>query len=88
VLELSARYEVAYYQHWGEVLEGWLRDGDEGAALIVEGIRRLRERGVASRLPYYLALLAQTLIDAGRAGEAAAARAVAPGSATPPRSRR
>jgi hypothetical protein len=77
VRELSARYEVAYYQHWGEVLEGWLRGGDEGAALIAEGIRRLRERGVASRLPYYLALLADTLIDAGRAGEGAAVLAEA-----------
>jgi DNA-binding SARP family transcriptional activator/tetratricopeptide (TPR) repeat protein len=77
VQELSARYEVAYYQHWGEVLEGWVRGGDEGAALMGEGIRRLRERGVASRLPYYLALLAETLIDAGRAAHAAAVLAEA-----------
>jgi DNA-binding SARP family transcriptional activator len=77
VQEFSTRYEVAYYQHWGEVLEGWLRGGDEGAALIGEGIRRLREHRVASRLPYYLALLAETLIDAGRAGEAAAVLAEA-----------
>jgi DNA-binding SARP family transcriptional activator/tetratricopeptide (TPR) repeat protein len=77
VQELSTRYEVAYYQHWGEVLEGWVRGGDEGAALMDEGIRRLRERGVASRLPYYLALLAETLLDAGRAGQAAAALAEA-----------
>ena len=72
VRELSARYEVAYYHHWGEVLEGWLRGGDEGAGLMADGIRRLREGGAVSRLPYYLALLAETLIDAGRAGEAAA----------------
>jgi hypothetical protein len=72
VQELSTRYEVAYYQHWGEVLEGWVRGGDEGTALMREGIQRLRERGVASRLPYYLALLAETLIEAGRAGQAAA----------------
>jgi DNA-binding SARP family transcriptional activator/tetratricopeptide (TPR) repeat protein len=77
VRELSTRYEVAYYQHWGEVLEGWLCGGDEGAALIDEGIRRLRERGVASRLPYYLALLAETLIDAGRARHAMAVLAEA-----------
>jgi DNA-binding SARP family transcriptional activator len=77
VRELSARYDVAYYQHWGDVLEGWLRGGDEGAALIAEGIRRLRERGAVSRLPYYLALLAETLIDLGRAGEAAAVLAEA-----------
>ena len=71
VRELSARYDVAYYQHWGDVLEGWIRGGHEGAALIAEGIRRLRERGAVSRLPYYLALLAETLMDADRAEEAA-----------------
>jgi DNA-binding SARP family transcriptional activator len=71
VRELSARYDVAYYQHWGDVLEGWVRGGDEGAAGIAEGIRRLRKRGAVSRLPYYLALLAETLIDADRPGEAA-----------------
>jgi hypothetical protein len=70
VRAFSVRYEVAYYQHWGEVLEGWLRGGGEGAALIGEAIRRLREQGVASRLPYYPALRAETLFDAGRAGEA------------------
>jgi hypothetical protein len=68
VRELSARYDVAYYKHWGDVLEGWIRGGDEGAAVIAEGIRRLRDCGAVSRLPYYLALLAETLIDADRAG--------------------
>jgi ATP/maltotriose-dependent transcriptional regulator MalT len=37
VRELSARYDVAYYQHWGDVLEGWIRGGDEGVAVIAEG---------------------------------------------------
>jgi hypothetical protein len=68
VRELSARYDVAYYKHWGDVLEGWIRGGDEGAAVIAEGIRRLRDCGAVSRLPYYLALLGETLIDADRAG--------------------
>jgi hypothetical protein len=53
------------------MLEGWIRGGHEGAALIAEGIRRLRERGAVSRLPYYLALVAETLMDADRAEEAA-----------------
>jgi tetratricopeptide (TPR) repeat protein len=77
VQQLCARYEVAYYQHWGEVLEGWVLGGDEGAALIAAGIRRLRERGVGSRLPYYLALEAETLIAAGRGREAGAVLAEA-----------
>lgn len=71
IQDLSTRYEFAYYQHWGEVLEGWLLGGTTGAALIVKGIRRLREHEVGSRLPYYLALLAETLLDAGQATEAA-----------------
>ncbi len=77
VQELCARYEVAYYQHWGEVLEGWTRGGDEGATLIAEAIRRLRARDVGSRLPYYLAILAETLIGARRPEEAATALAEA-----------
>jgi predicted ATPase len=52
-------------------LEGWLLGGTTGAALIAKGIRRLREHEVGSRLPYYLALLAETLLDAGQATEAA-----------------
>jgi tetratricopeptide (TPR) repeat protein len=71
VRELSARYEFAYYQHWADILEGRLRSGIDGIALIEDGIRRLREHDVGSRLPYYLALLAETLFDAGQTREAA-----------------
>ena len=41
----------------------------------MEGIRRLREHEVGSRLPYYLGLLAETLLEAGRTAEAATALA-------------
>jgi DNA-binding SARP family transcriptional activator len=72
IQRLCAEHHFTYYQHWGEVLEGWYRGGQDGAAMIADGIRRLREHGVGSRLPYYLALQAETLIDAGRPEEAAA----------------
>jgi DNA-binding SARP family transcriptional activator len=68
---LCARYEFAYYQHWGEVLEGWAAGGAAGAAKIAGGLSRLRAHGVGSRLPYYLALLAETLLNMDRPGEAA-----------------
>ncbi|HEX6335559.1 MAG TPA: hypothetical protein VFZ85_01275, partial [Jiangellaceae bacterium] len=71
IQRLSTRYEFGYYQHWGQILEGRLLGGTTGAGHIAEGIRRLREHEVGSRLPYYLALLAETLLEAGRASEAA-----------------
>jgi DNA-binding SARP family transcriptional activator/tetratricopeptide (TPR) repeat protein len=71
VQELCTRYEFAYYQHWGEVLEGRMAGGNDGAGQIADAIRRLRELGVGSRLPYYLALLAETMLDVGRMREAA-----------------
>lgn len=85
IQELCARYEFPYYQHWGEVLEGWAVGGAAGAARIADGISGLRAHGVGSRLPYYLALLAETLLHAGHPGEAtkvlAEARAEAEGHA-------
>lgn len=77
IQELSARYEFAYYQHWGQILEGWLHGGTTGVKLITEGIRRLREHEVGSRLPYYLALLAETLLDDGQPAEARSVLATA-----------
>ncbi|HEX6231572.1 MAG TPA: hypothetical protein VFZ63_00450, partial [Jiangellaceae bacterium] len=71
IQQLSTRYEFGYYQHWGQILEGRLLGGTAGAGLIAEGIRRLRQHEVGSRLPYYLALLAETLLEAGRAAQAA-----------------
>ncbi|HSI94270.1 MAG TPA: hypothetical protein VK925_12275, partial [Jiangellaceae bacterium] len=71
IQELCARYEFAYYQHWGQIVEGWAVGGPSGAAKITDGIQRLREHGVGSRLPYYQALLAETLLAAGRPRQAA-----------------
>jgi DNA-binding SARP family transcriptional activator len=70
--EICARYEFAYYGHWGLILAGWCTGGTEGASQIREGLRRLREQGALARQPYYLALLAETLMSAGQADAAGA----------------
>jgi ATP/maltotriose-dependent transcriptional regulator MalT len=68
--EICARYEFAYYGNWGLILAGWCTGGSDGAGQIREGLRRLRDQGALARQPYYLALLAETLISAGQADAA------------------
>ena len=70
VQEICARYEFAYYGNWGLILAGWCKGGSDGADQIREGLGRLRDQGALARQPYYLALLAETLIAAGQ-GDAA-----------------
>jgi DNA-binding SARP family transcriptional activator len=72
VQEICDRYEFAYYPHWGFILAGWCAGGAEGTGQIREGLRRLRDQGALARQPYYLSLLAQTLLSAGQ-GDAAGA---------------
>jgi tetratricopeptide (TPR) repeat protein len=70
--ELCERHRFAYYGEWGIVLDGWATGGDSGVARIRTGIAQLRSRGAYARMPYWLALLAEALIGAGRVGEARA----------------
>jgi predicted ATPase len=72
VQEICARYDFAYYGNWGLILAGWCTGGDEGAGQIRDGLRRLRDQGALARQPYYLALLAETLLAAGQADAAGA----------------
>ena len=65
VTEICARYEFAYYDNWGLILAGWCRGGQAGADQIRRGLTRLRDQGSMARHPYYLSLLAETLISAG-----------------------
>jgi tetratricopeptide (TPR) repeat protein len=66
VQELCDHYEFAYYRHWGPILAGWCAGGTAGADQIRDGLRRLRDEGALARQPYYLSLLAQTLLSAGQ----------------------
>jgi DNA-binding SARP family transcriptional activator len=70
--EICDRYEFAYYGHWGQILAGWCAGGTEGARQIREGLRRLRDQGALARQPYYLSLLARTLLSAGQRDAASA----------------
>lgn len=75
-VELCSCYAFAYYLATANVLTGWARaaegDGDAGLAQLRQGIEALRALGAEIRLPYYFALLAETLGRAGSMGEALA----------------
>jgi DNA-binding SARP family transcriptional activator len=76
-LALCDRYAFAYYDDWARVLSGWARgrqgDPRAGLPLIERGLQGLEARRARARRPYYLGLLAETLVAAGRYGPAAAA---------------
>jgi DNA-binding SARP family transcriptional activator len=72
IREICDRYEFAYYGHWGLILAGWCAGGTGGANQIREGLRRLRDQGSLTRHPYYLGLLAETLLSAGERDAAGA----------------
>ncbi len=72
VQDLCDRYEIAYYSEWGRIVAGWCAGGTEGAAQIRRGLGNLRAQGALVRHPYYLSLLAETLLSAGLADAAAA----------------
>jgi DNA-binding SARP family transcriptional activator/predicted ATPase len=73
---LCSRHGFAYYLAMANVLAGWARaaegEVEAGLAELREGLEALRVLGAEIRLPYYLALLAETLGRAGRTGEAMA----------------
>ena len=70
--DLCVHYEFAYYGEWTLILEGWAVGGADGIALIRKGIDRLRSQGAYIRMPYWLSLLADTLIKDRREDEARA----------------
>jgi DNA-binding SARP family transcriptional activator/tetratricopeptide (TPR) repeat protein len=72
VREICARYDFAYYGNWGLILGGWSAGGAAGAEQIRQGLGHLRDQGALARQPYYLALLAETLLAAGQSGAAGA----------------
>jgi DNA-binding SARP family transcriptional activator len=72
VREICARHEFAYYGNWSLILDGWSAGGTAGAVQIRRGLQNLRDQGALARQPYYLALLAETLLAAGRSDEAGA----------------
>jgi predicted ATPase len=77
VVALSDRYGFAYYRDWADVLLGWVsgQEGrpEEGVHLIERALAHLDAQRAQGRRPYYLSLLAETLMAAGHRGRAASA---------------
>jgi predicted ATPase len=75
-VELCSRHGFAYYLAMANVLTGWAEaaEGDVAAGLaqLREGLQEMRRLGAELRLPYYFALLAETLGRAGLVGESLA----------------
>jgi len=75
VRALSERYGFAYYLDWAGVLLGWVRGREgrpeDGVRLIETALEHLDSQRAQVRRPYFLALLAETLVTAGRLGRAA-----------------
>ena len=71
------QYQIAYYHEWGVIVGGWVMAvrGDIAAGLerLQRGLDALRQQNAALRLPYYLALKAELLLQLGQPQAARAA---------------
>ena len=74
LIELSTRQNFAFWLPAGEILHGWARSASgntaEGISWIEGGIRNYRATGAMLRMPYFLALNAESLHSADRVSEA------------------
>ena len=70
LISLCERYSFSYYREWGVVVDGWVRGGEAGVVRIQQGIDRLRSAGQHLRMPYWLYLLADVMVQAGRTAAA------------------
>ncbi|MGB9273701.1 MAG: NACHT domain-containing protein, partial [Terrimicrobiaceae bacterium] len=74
LIELSTRQNFAFWLPAGEILRGWARSASgntaEGISWIEGGIRDYRATGAMLRMPYFLALSAESLYFADRVSEA------------------
>jgi serine/threonine protein kinase/predicted ATPase len=74
LIELCTRQNFAFWLPAGEILRGWARSASgsaaEGIAWIEDAIRNYRATGSMLRMPYFLALKAESLHLADRISEA------------------
>jgi hypothetical protein len=74
LIELSTRYNFAFWLPGANVLRGWARsasgDTAEGISSIEHGIEDYRATGSIAGMPMWLALKAEALYLAGRTSEA------------------
>ena len=80
---LCDRHGFGYYREWALLLDGWSRADDSGIRLARQGIRNLRSHGSLTRMPYWLALLADLFARNHHADQARATldAAIATGNA-------
>jgi DNA-binding SARP family transcriptional activator/tetratricopeptide (TPR) repeat protein len=69
---LCDRHGFAYYREWALILGGWCRQDGSGTEPARHGIAALRSAGSFTRMPYWLALLAELYERDGRPDDAAA----------------
>jgi serine/threonine protein kinase/predicted ATPase len=85
IIELSTRYNFAFWLPGANVLRGWAHtvsgETAEGIALIEQGIEDYRATGSIAGMPMWLALKAEALYLTGRTSEALEAIAEAQGLA-------
>ena len=76
-VELCRRYGFAYYLAMANIVTGWATAAEggvtDGLGQLQRGLNSLQKLGAELRLPYYLSLLAETFVLAGRMSEALAA---------------
>jgi DNA-binding SARP family transcriptional activator/tetratricopeptide (TPR) repeat protein len=65
LISLCERYSFSFYGQWGVVIDGWVRGGEAGLFRIQQGIDKLRSAGQNARMPYWLYLLADMMVQAG-----------------------
>jgi tetratricopeptide (TPR) repeat protein len=70
LISLCERYSFSFYGQWGVVVDGWVRGGEAGIVRIQQGIDKLRSAGQNARMPYWLYLLADVMVQAGRTAAA------------------
>jgi tetratricopeptide (TPR) repeat protein len=70
LISLCERYSFSFYGQWGVVVDGWRRGGEAGVIRIQQGIEQLRSAGQNVRMPYWLYLLADVMVQAGRTAAA------------------
>lgn len=70
LINLCERYSFSFYDQWGVVIDGWVRGGEAGVVRIQQGIDKLRSAGQNARMPYWLYLLAEAMVQSGRTAAA------------------
>jgi DNA-binding SARP family transcriptional activator/tetratricopeptide (TPR) repeat protein len=70
LITLCERYSFSFYGQWGVVVQGWVLGGEAGIVRIQQGIDKLRSAGQNARMPYWLYLLADVMVQAGRTAAA------------------